>query len=78
MIEGASRIESDIHRIGATLGHQLRAGLRVTAGYRLDIYDDRSPVNGTGVVQPFDLGTYQHTITLGITLSNGLFDGVRS
>ena len=58
----------------ATVGRQLRAGLRVTAGYRLDLYNDRSPVLGTGGVQPFDLGTYQHTVTLGITLSNELLD----
>jgi hypothetical protein len=73
-IENLSRIDSDIHRVGVTLGHRLRKGLRVTAGYRFEIYEDDSPVHGTGVVQPFDLGTYQHTVTLGITLSNGLFD----
>ena len=78
MIEGTSRIESDIHRVGATLGRRLRAGIRVTAGYHLDIHNDRSPVDGTGTVQPFDLATYQHTVTLGITLSNELLDWVRS
>jgi hypothetical protein len=74
MINATSKIEADIHRVGATLDHRLREGLSVTGGYRLDIYNDRSPVNGAGIVQPFDLGTYQHTVTLGITISNEFWD----
>jgi hypothetical protein len=73
-IEDLSRIDADIHRVGLSLGHRLREGLRVTAGYRFDFFDDHSPVDGTGIVQPFDLGTYQHTLTLGVTLTNALLD----
>ena len=61
-------------RIGLKIGRQLREGLRVTAGYRFDLYNDRAPVHGTGVVQPFDRGTYQHTATLGVTLTNALLE----
>jgi hypothetical protein len=73
-IESLSRIDADIHRMGLSLGHRLREGLRVTAGYRFDLYDDHSPVYGTGSAQPFDLGTHQHTVTLGVTLTNALLE----
>lgn len=66
------RIDADIHRVALHVGRRLREGLRVTAGYSLDLYDDRSPPHGAGVVPPFDLGTYQHTVTVGVTLTNEL------
>jgi hypothetical protein len=74
-IEDASRIDADIHRIGLTLGRRLLDGLRVSAGYRFDLYDDRAPVNGAaGSRVPFDLDTFQHTVTLGVTLTSELLD----
>lgn len=73
-IGARNRIDADIHRIGLTLGHRLREGLRLTAGYRFDLYDDRAPVDGAGVVPAFDLGTHQHTVTLGVTLSSALLE----
>jgi hypothetical protein len=74
LIEDASRIDADIHRVALRLGHRLRDGLKLTAGYRFDYYDDRSPVRGAGVVPPFDLRTFQHTVTFGVVLSSELLE----
>lgn len=73
-IEDLARIDADIHRFGLRLGHRLSDGLRLTAGYRFDYFDDRSPEHGSGVVDPFDLRTHQHTVTFGVTLTDELLD----
>lgn len=74
-LRDARRVDTDIHRISLEAGHLLRDGLRVTAGYRLGILDDRSPVRGAvGRVAPFDLDTLEHTITVGVTLTSALLD----
>jgi len=73
-VEGLSRIDADIHRVALRLGHRLRDGLSLTAGYRFDYFDDRSPVHGSGIVPPFDLSTFQHTVTFGVVLTNELFE----
>lgn len=73
-IENTSRIDADIHRVGVRLGRRIRDGLRVSAGYAYDFFDDRSPVRGSGVVPPFDLGTHEHTVTIGVTLTNEILD----
>ena len=69
------KIDSDIHTIDLEVGHWLREGLRVLAGYRLQLYDDGSPVvqSVASVVQPFDRSAQQHTVTLGITLTSDFF-----
>jgi hypothetical protein len=69
------KIDSDIHTIDLEVGHWLREGLRVLAGYRLQLYDDDSPVvqSVASVVQPFDRSAQQHTVTLGITLTSDFF-----
>ena len=81
-LEETSEILSDIHSIDAKVGHWLRDGLRIYAGYRYDKYSDRAQVSsGAGIVPPppasaapFDLSTQQHTFTAGITLNSNLFE----
>jgi hypothetical protein len=80
-LEETSEILSDIHSIDANVGHWLRDGLRLYAGYRYDKYSDHAQVSsGAGIVPqppasaaPFDLSTQQHTFTVGITLNSNLF-----
>ena len=75
-IDGFSRIRSDIHSLSVDLGRWLREGLRVSAGYRYDHYDDRTRVgpNGGSAVEPFDLSARQHTFKLGLTLTSDLLE----
>ncbi len=80
-LEKASKIRSDIHSIDAIVGHWLREGLRIYAGYRYDDYRDRAQASsGDGIVPaapasaaPFALSTRQHTFTAGVTLNSDLF-----
>jgi hypothetical protein len=74
-IDGDSRIRNDIHSAEVGMGHWLREGLRLSAGYRYDYYRDRTPVSrpvGANSAAPFNLSTRQHTVTLGITLNDDL------
>jgi hypothetical protein len=80
-LEETSEIRSDIHSVDVNVGHWLRDGLRIYAGYRWDNYQDRAQVSsGDGIVPaapasaaPFDLSTHQHTFTAGVTLNSDLF-----
>jgi hypothetical protein len=75
LIADDSRIRSDIHSAEVGVGHWLRDGLRLSAGYRWDYYRDRTPTSrpvGANSAAPFNLSTRQHTVTLGITLNDDL------
>jgi hypothetical protein len=80
-LEQTSKIRSDIHSVDANVGHWLRDGLRIYAGYRYENYQDHAQVSsGDGIAPPepasaapFDLSTHQHTFTAGITLNSDLF-----
>ena len=63
-------VNANIHRVYCDVGHWVMEGLRVSAGYRFDLYDD-----GSRVPQPIDYSTTQHTISVGVTLTNDLFSG---
>jgi hypothetical protein len=67
-------IEADIHGLDLEVGHWLRAGLRVMAGYGFRYYDDGSarPASVASVVPPFDLTTTRHVVRLGVTLTSDL------
>jgi hypothetical protein len=72
-LDGASRIRSDVHSLELEIGHLLRQGLRISAGYRFDNYRDRISTRGSaGVVAPFNRSTRQHTVILGVTLNSDL------
>ncbi len=73
-IRDSSRIDFDIHAIELEIGHELRTGLRVSAGYRLRIFDDQSPVTESvaSAVAPFDQSYRQHTVTVAFTLTSDL------
>ncbi len=75
-LDGFSRIRSDIHDIAFDVGHWLRDGLRVFAGYRFQDYEDRSqgPPNGGSSLAPFGLSTRVHSVTLGVTLTSNLLE----
>ena len=75
LIAPNQKIESDIHTIDFEVGHWLRDGLRVLAGYRLQHHDDGSSSvqSVASAVRPFDRSTHQHTVTLGVTLTSDFF-----
>jgi hypothetical protein len=73
IIDGLSRVRSDLQRAQLEVGHWLREGLRVSGGYRFDKYSDRTDVStGTGSVGPLSLSTEQHTVIFGLTLNSDL------
>jgi hypothetical protein len=69
-------IDADIHDIDLELGHWVRPGLRVMAGYGLQYYGDGSPrpASIASVVSPFDLTTLRHIVTVGVTLTSDLLE----
>ncbi len=67
-IEGLSRIRSDLHRSEFEIGHWLREGLRVSAGYHFDKYRDRSSVSTSP--DDFSRSTRRHTALFSVTLNN--------
>lgn len=76
LIASEREIDADIHGLDLELRHWLRAGLRVQAGYRIQHYDDRSrlPASSGSLVQPFDLTTTRHMVTVGATLTSALLE----
>ncbi len=75
-IDSFSRIRSDIHDIAFDVGHWVRHGLRVFAGYRFQNYQDRTegPPNGGSSLAPFGSSTRVHSVTLGLTLTSDLLE----
>lgn len=69
-----SIVDADIHGLQFEAGHTIRDGLRVLAGYRLQLLEDRAPLpSGLGsVVAPIPASMTQHTVLLGVTLSSDL------
>jgi hypothetical protein len=74
-IEDNRVIDSDIHGVQMELGHWLRDGLRIQAGYRLQLFDDSSArtSDAGSVVRSNSPDQTQHTVTLGVTLNSDLF-----
>jgi hypothetical protein len=70
-----SIVNSDIQQLQFEIGYWIRDGLRVLAGYGLQLYDDNAPLPDpqTSVVPPFDLSETRHIVTLGVTLNSDLF-----
>jgi hypothetical protein len=75
LVADSSVIDSYTHVVDFEIGHWVREGLRVLAGYRFQYYDDAAPVveSIASVVTPFDRSTYQHTVTFGVTLTSEFF-----
>jgi len=74
LIDDNRVVDADIHGLDMEIRHQLRAGIRVFAGYRLQHYRDRSPKpnSPSSSQQPPSRLDTRHTITLGITLNSEL------
>jgi hypothetical protein len=73
IIDGLSRIRSDLQRAQVEVRHWLRDGFRVSGGYRFDKYRDRTDVStGTGSVDPFSDSTKQHVVTFAVTLNSDI------
>ena len=74
-IAESHRIDSDIHGLDLELGSWLREGMRVLAGYRLQSFSEHVGVAESiaSAVPPGDRDTYQHTYTLGVTLTSDFF-----
>lgn len=71
-IADARSIDSDIHAIQLEVGHWLRSGMRLHAGYRLQQFDDANsrPLHAGSVVRSIDPSTTQHTVSIGVTLTS--------
>ncbi len=68
-------IDSDTHVIDLEVGHWVKDGLRLLAGYRYQHYGDSAPLveSVASVVAPFDRSTNRHTVTVGVTLTSDFF-----
>ena len=77
LIEANHVIDALVHGLDFELGRRVMRGLRVFAGYRLQLYDDRAPPFESiqSAVAPFDRSTHQHTVSLGVTLTSEFFEG---
>jgi hypothetical protein len=78
VISDVGEIDSKIHRVYFDLGHWITDGLRVALGYRYDLYDDRAYDGNaptTSNASPFDPSSNQHTVTVGVTITNDLLSG---
>ena len=78
VISDVAEIDSKIHRVYFDAGYWVMDGLRMSLGYRYDLYDDRAydknaPTSSN--VAAFDPSSDQHTVTLGVTITNDLFAG---
>jgi hypothetical protein len=73
-VAATSVVDSDIPGVDLELGHELRTGLRVLVGYRLQLLVDDAPLPQSvgSVVPPFDLSETRHTLMLGVTLTSDL------
>jgi hypothetical protein len=73
ILDGWSRIRSDIHRVQFDVGYWLREGLRLSVGYSFDKYRDRTSIpTGVGSAGPFNPSTHVNTFMFGVTLNNKL------
>ncbi len=72
-------VDAEIHGLDMEIRHQLRAGLRVFAGYRLQYYRDGAtkPNSPSSSQQPPSRSDTRHTMTLGITLNSELLSSRR-
>ncbi len=76
LIEDSHRIDSDIHGIDLEFGTWLQKGLRVVAGYRLQYFtgDVERHESVASVVMQGNRNNYQHTFTLGMTMTSEFFE----
>jgi len=67
-------VDAEIHSIDLELRHQIREGMRVFGGYRLQVYSDGAskPNSPSSSRQPGDRTDTRHTVTFGITLNGEL------
>jgi hypothetical protein len=79
LIDDNRVVDADIHGLDFEIRHQLRAGLRAFAGYRLQHYRDGAskPSSPSSSQQPQSRKDTRHTFTLGITLNSELLSSRR-
>jgi hypothetical protein len=79
LIDDNRVVDADIHAFDLELRHQLREGLRLFAGYRIQYFSDGAPKpNSPGSSrQPPDRSDIRHTVSFGVTLNGELFRGRR-
>lgn len=72
-------VDAHIHGLDLELRHQIRKGLRVFAGYRLQLYEDGAPKpSATGSVQrPGSRTDLRHTVSVGVSLNSDLLSRPR-
>ncbi len=79
LIDDNRVVDAKIHALDFEIRHQLRDGLKVFAGYRLQAYSDGAPKpNSLGSTrQPPSRSDYRHTVSFGFTLNSNLLTASR-
>ncbi|MBW2426903.1 MAG: hypothetical protein JRG86_21855, partial [Deltaproteobacteria bacterium] len=79
LIDDKRVVDADIHAFDLELRHQLREGLRLFAGYRIQYFSDGAPKPNSpdSSRQPPDRSDIRHTVSFGVTLNGELFQGGR-
>jgi len=76
-IASSHAVDARIHGLDLELRRELREGLRVFAGYRLQRFADGAPLHPSlnSAVAPFDRSATRHTLSFGVTLTGSYFGG---
>ena len=79
LIDDNRVVDADIHALDFEVRHQLRSGMKIFAGYRLQSYSDGAPKpNSLGSsTRPPDRSDIRHTLSVGITLNSDLLTANR-
>ena len=76
LVDESHRVDSDTHVMELELRHEVRPGVEILGGYRFQDYDSdvSQPVSQDSAVSPFDPSAHQHTVTVGVSLTNEFFE----
>ena len=79
LIDDNRVVDADIHALDFEVRHQVRSGMKIFAGYRLQSYSDGAPKpNSLGSsTRPPDRSDIRHTLSVGFTLNSDLFTANR-
>jgi len=74
LIDDNREVDANIHAVDFELRHQIRDGMRMFAGYRIQYFSDGSPrPDSLGSVRsPPDRSDFRHTVRIGVSLNGDL------
>lgn len=76
LIDANRKVEANIHSIDLEIRHRVRDGMRLFAGYRLQVFSDGAPKpDSVGSVRRApDRSDLRHTLTFGVSLNGDLLE----